>query len=310
MSGRRRRGATTRCSTPRAAACFVGQVMTVEPLRPEVKRWWEGDLRMYVDGRRHPALQGTGHEDEYLGGWSNEWLMNPYTLPMHGEPKTAELTQVDFQWNAATTVYRFFAAGVPFQSRLIVSTEHGVDNAVPAMYSSVAYYYQRADVMTLADTLDVGEAQDETAHRYEAMPPAAVRSLTSRFEAMYGTSDVTDRGRDVTGRSRFRLTAPADHGGIAAAPPLRPGARAGRRGLRRRTARRPLVHRRHRCHPALGRQRLHPARRPRSRPHGARHRGARHRRLVDRVQVRIVGEPIRAFCGCHVGQLFRAASSS
>ena len=193
---------------------FVGQVMTVEPLRPEVKRWWEGDLRMYVDGRRHPALQGTGHEDEYLGGWSNEWLMNPYTLPMHGEPKTAELTQVDFQWNAATTVYRFFAAGVPYQSRLIVSTEHGVDNAVPAMYSSVAYYYQRANVMTLADTLDVGDERDETAHRYEAMPPAAGRSLTSRFEAMYGTSDVTDRGRDVTGRSRFRLTAPADHSGL------------------------------------------------------------------------------------------------
>ena len=145
---------------------YVGQVMTVEPLRPEVKRWWEGDLRMYVDGRRHPALQGTGHEDEYLGGWSNEWLMNPYTLPMHGEPKTTDLTQVDFQWNAATTVYRFFTAGIPYQSQLIVSTEHGVDNAVPAMYSSVAYYYERQDGMTIADAFDIGEARGETSHRY------------------------------------------------------------------------------------------------------------------------------------------------
>ena len=193
---------------------YVGQVMTVEPLRPEVKRWWEGDLRMYVDGRRHPALQGTGHEDEYLGGWSNEWLMNPYTLPMHGEPKTADLAQVDFQWNASTTVYRFFAAGIPFQSRLIVSTEHGVDNRVSAMYSSVAYYYERPDGMALADTLDVGDTQDEAAHRYAVTPAAADRSLTSRFEAMYGASEVTDRGRDVTGRSRFTLTAPVGHGAL------------------------------------------------------------------------------------------------
>ena len=67
---------------------YVGQVMTVEPLRAEIKRWWEGDLRIYLDGQSYPAFHGTGHEDEYLGGWSNEWLMNPYSLPMHGEPKT------------------------------------------------------------------------------------------------------------------------------------------------------------------------------------------------------------------------------
>jgi hypothetical protein len=190
---------------------YVGQVMTVEPIRPEVKRWWEGDLRMYVDGRHHPALQGTGHEDEYLGGWSNEWLMNPYTLPMHGEPRTTDLTQVDFQWNAATTVYRFFPAGVPYQSQLTVSTEHGVDNGVPAMYSSVAYYYERTDAMIVADSLDVSDARDISAHRYSTSPDAQLRSLTSRFEARYGASDETHRGRDVTGRSRFTMMAPPTH---------------------------------------------------------------------------------------------------
>ncbi|MFN8060464.1 MAG: glycoside hydrolase family 172 protein [Vicinamibacterales bacterium] len=188
---------------------YVGQVMTVEPLRPEVKRWWEGDLRMYVDGRRHPALQGTGHEDEYLGGWSNEWLMNPYSLPMHGEPKTTDLTQVDFQWSAATTVYRFFATGVPYASKLLVSTEHGVDNGVPAMYSSVAYYYERPETMTMADALEIGDASDEARHHYATTPAAPPRTMTSRFEAMHGASDMTDSGRDVTGRSRFTLSVPA-----------------------------------------------------------------------------------------------------
>jgi hypothetical protein len=117
---------------------YVGQVMTVEPLRAEIKRWWEGDLRLYLDGRRTPAFHGTGHEDEYLGGWSNEWLMNPYSLPMHGEPKTSALKQVDFQWSAATTVYRFFPGGVPFQNGISVSTEHGPRNTANAMYSSVS----------------------------------------------------------------------------------------------------------------------------------------------------------------------------
>ncbi|AMY09345.1 hypothetical protein LuPra_02560 [Luteitalea pratensis] len=193
---------------------YVGQVMTVQPLRPEVKRWWEGDLRIYIDGRRHPALQGTGHEDEYLGGWSNEWLMNPYSLPMHGEPKTTGLTQVDFQWNAATTVYRFFPTGIPYQSELTVVTEHGVDNGVPAMYSSVAFYYERPEPATMVDAFDVGEPADEAAHRYTATSASVVRALTSRFEARHGNREVSDRGRDVIGRSRFTMTAPVGHGAL------------------------------------------------------------------------------------------------
>jgi hypothetical protein len=188
---------------------YVGQVMTVEPLRAEVKRWWEGDLRIHVDGRRSPAFHGTGHEDEYLGGWSNEWLMNPYSLPMHGEPASRDLTQVDFQWNAATTVYRFFPGGVPYQSRLTVSTEHGVDNGVPAMYSSVAYYYERDGAMTVADTLDVGDAADEQRHGYRATPAATATRLESSFEGAEATP-LADDVRTVSERSRFTVRAPAN----------------------------------------------------------------------------------------------------
>lgn len=144
---------------------YVGQVMTVEPLRAEIKRWWEGDLRIYLDGQTYPAFSGTGHEDEYLGGWSNEWLMNPYSLPMHGEPKTTELRQVDFQWSAATTVYRFFVGGIPFQNGIKVSTEHGAENTATAMYSSVAYYYARPGGM---ERLDAVEASDRFTLRARA----------------------------------------------------------------------------------------------------------------------------------------------
>ncbi len=193
---------------------LVGQVMTVEPIRPEVKRWWEGDLRVYLDGRRHPAFHGTGHEDEYLGGWSNEWLMNPYSLPMHGQPATADLTQVDFQWNASTTVYRFFPGGVPYQSHLAMSTEHGVANGAPAMYSSVVYYYEHPAAMRIVDTLDVGNAGDEAAHGYVAAPAVPATRLVSQFEGVHNTVDVTDDGRAVAKTSRFSLRAPGASQGL------------------------------------------------------------------------------------------------
>jgi hypothetical protein len=172
---------------------YVGQVMTVEPLRAEIKRWWEGDLRLYLDGRRTPAFHGTGHEDEYLGGWSNEWLMNPYSLPMHGEPMTTELKQVDFQWSAATTVYRFFPGGVPFQNGISVSTEHGPRNTANAMYSSVAYYYARDDAFQKFDEIDVD---------------GPVR-LTSTFDGRYDEVEVSDSGRIVVTSSKYAFDVPA-----------------------------------------------------------------------------------------------------
>jgi hypothetical protein len=172
---------------------YIGQVMTVEPLRAEIKRWWEGDLRLYLDGRRKPAFHGTGHEDEYLGGWSNEWLMNPYSLPMHGEPKTSDLKQVDFQWSAATTVYRFFPGGIPFQNGISVSTEHGPRNTANAMYSSVAYYYARDDAFQKLDEIDVEGPLE----------------LTSTFEGRYDEVELSDSGRAVEKSSKVAFDVPA-----------------------------------------------------------------------------------------------------
>jgi hypothetical protein len=171
---------------------YVGQVMTVEPLRAELKRWWEGDLRLYLDGRRSPAFHGTGHEDEYLGGWSNEWLMNPYSLPMHGEPKTSGLQQVDFQWSAATTVYRFFPGGIPFQNGISVSTEHGPRNTANAMYSSVSYYY----------------AQEAPFEKLAEMEVEGPLSLTSTFEGRYDEAELSDSGRAVASSSRLAFEVP------------------------------------------------------------------------------------------------------
>ncbi len=119
--------------------------------------------------------------------------MNPYSLPMHGEPKTAGLKQVDFQWSAATTVYRFFVSGIPFQSGISVSTEHGARNTADAMYSSVAYYYGRPDAFQKLDELEID----------------GPLTLTSQFEGRDDEVNVTATGRTIADRSRFSLNVPA-----------------------------------------------------------------------------------------------------
>ena len=125
----------------KGTGAVIGQVMTVEPVTPDRKRWWEGDMRIFLDGEDKPRFHGTGHEDEYQGGWSTFWLMNPYSLPLFGEPKTRDLIDVFGQINGSTTVYRFWPGKIHFAQSIRISTEHGNQNDTPANYSSLVYYY-------------------------------------------------------------------------------------------------------------------------------------------------------------------------
>ena len=129
------------CLTIKGAGAVIGQVMTVEPVKPDRKRWWEGDMRIYIDGEEKPRFHGTGHEDEYQGGWSNFWLTNPYSLPLFGQPKTTDLIDVFGQVNGSTTAYRFWPGKIHFKKSITISTEHGNHNDTPANYSSLVYYY-------------------------------------------------------------------------------------------------------------------------------------------------------------------------
>ncbi len=125
----------------KGTGAVIGQIMTVEPVKPDRKRWWEGDMRITIDGEEKPRFHGTGHEDEYQGGWSSFWLMNPYSLPLFGEPRTEGLINVFGQVNGSTTVYRFWPGKIPFGKSIRISTEHGSQNDTPANYSSLVYYY-------------------------------------------------------------------------------------------------------------------------------------------------------------------------
>jgi hypothetical protein len=163
------------------AGKLVATVLGVDPITAGNKGWWEGDLRTVVDGVRTPAIHGTGHEDDHLGGWSNEFLSRPFTLPMQGAPRTELLdTRTEFQVNGVTTMYRLWP-GISFDSGIRHSTEHGPSNARSANYSSVTFLYrQPAPRLVRTDAFDVADTADAVSHGLEGTHEAA--ALTSAFE--------------------------------------------------------------------------------------------------------------------------------
>ena len=150
------------------AGLYLGHVLIVEPVQAGNARWWEGDLRIRTDGMRHPFLNGTGHEDELLGGWSTRWLDGPYSLPLHGLPSVQAFPiKPGRKHNGAMTGYRFFAGGIPFRKGIKVTTEHGMANEVLINYASVAYYYSASQSkLKMTDRLDLGDADSRNAHAY------------------------------------------------------------------------------------------------------------------------------------------------
>jgi hypothetical protein len=117
---------------------LAANVLAIHPLEPANKRWWEGDVRMFVDGLRTPTIHGTGHEDDYLGGWSNEFLSRPFSLPFHGEPAVGPLTDVGGQFNGDCSLYRIYVP-VPFETGIHHGCEHGISNREDYRYSSCAF---------------------------------------------------------------------------------------------------------------------------------------------------------------------------
>ncbi len=148
------------------AGKLVATVLTVEPSSPTTKQWWEGDLRSWIDGRSTPSISGTGHEDDHLGGWSNELLERPFSLPMQGCPKTEILDQpAGGQTNANATMYRLYP-GIPFLRRVRHVTEHGTGNAREASYTSATFLYRQSRVrLVKTDAKTLTEPLGTETHR-------------------------------------------------------------------------------------------------------------------------------------------------
>jgi hypothetical protein len=186
---------------PKAAGKVIGMVRGIEPGSADNKWWWEGDLRVTTDGARSPAMHGTGHEDDFLGGWSNQFLSRPFTLPMHGEPyvKILERGQI---WNGDCSLYRFFV-GVPFGAGIQWSTEHGTENEGNYNYSGALFYYKGGPVYKKTDEFVVPDRDSQAAHNAKRQSVSDPEELTSQFEGREYKKDVTATVVSSLGKMEF-----------------------------------------------------------------------------------------------------------
>jgi len=163
------------------AGKLVGTVLVVEPPTPQDKQWWEGDLRSYTNGKRTMNMHGTGHEDDHLGGWSNEFLETPFTLPMHGEP-AVEMLDWEGQYNGNCSLYRLWP-GIHFIDGISHSVEHGTENQKNYNYSSVAFWYRNgAYRLVESDRIRVTDEASRAAHGLRCQNESESIELLSSFE--------------------------------------------------------------------------------------------------------------------------------
>ncbi len=114
----------------------------------------EGQEAIYVDGEKHPSVQGTGTEDYFNAGWY--FARGTYDGPTHG-------CTVRSYVKGRVAAYRFdLDAPTPFQKSLRVMLDHGLDNMLRSDYASVAYWYQ-----------------SEPHRPFGVLPPAVARAVTS-----------------------------------------------------------------------------------------------------------------------------------
>jgi Protein of unknown function (DUF2961) len=196
------------------AGRLVATVLTVEP--PDAardKQWWEGDLRSYADGRRTPGVHGTGHEDDHFGGWSNEFFSGPFTLPMHGEPRT-QILDHNGQFNGNVAMYRVWT-GIPFLREVRHSVEHGTENNRTVNESAATFFYaEPRSWLVDSDTLAVCDDAARATHHLTVAGEARPGVLASAFEGRGYRTPVALCHHTHTGAATFDLAVAADNQGV------------------------------------------------------------------------------------------------
>lgn len=200
-------------AAPRGAGKLVGTVLTVQPASATTKKWWEGDLRSYENGRRTPSIQGTGHEDDHLASWSSTLFEGPFSLPLQGEPSTTIL-DTSGQVNADATFYRFYP-GIEFLDGARHSTEHGSRNSVQSDYRGVAFYYADASGTLLVETdrIDPPDPISRRNHAYSASGESSPTLLSSSFEGRDDRTVVARETIDQTGAAEFHARVDTSNAG-------------------------------------------------------------------------------------------------
>jgi hypothetical protein len=174
------------------------------------RSYLEGDERIYVDGSGSPAFYGTGTEDFFNGGYY--FNQGSYSQPMTGNMAHVAAGSADH-----TAAYRFFLTdAIGFRRRLVVTLQHGpYDNTTGTSASMLAWYYHRpAAQSSLSDTLNVGNAASERAHRYQVTGQAWHRTSSYTYPGTADAAVITDTGRGYRGHSQFTLAITPGNQGV------------------------------------------------------------------------------------------------
>jgi D-arabinan exo alpha-(1,3)/(1,5)-arabinofuranosidase (non-reducing end) len=111
--------------------------VTLGVLRTADGWWGEGDDMIFIDDEDHPAINGTGAEDYFNGGWG--FGSKPFANLYNGEPYVIS----DRRAGARACVYRWHADNpIAFTRYLKHTLEHGTADDRADCYYSVAYWYQ------------------------------------------------------------------------------------------------------------------------------------------------------------------------
>lgn len=121
---------------------YVGTLLQAQGLQPGMTLFFEGDDSTAVDGQFR--MHGTGSEDHFNGGWYallDRWDTR-MSLPLHGS--------LDYSLPLARTgAYRLYLSDkISFEKDIFQSIEHGPTDNVPAIYTSLAFYYSNSPVGT------------------------------------------------------------------------------------------------------------------------------------------------------------------
>jgi hypothetical protein len=109
---------------------YVGTALFMTGLTME---FLEGNEMVYVDGDTQPTIEGTGTEDYFSSGWYFDRGL--YSAPYHG-------VVIKDEKHPRVSAYRWHVEdAIPFSKSIRFTIEHGAQDAVPADYSSVAYFY-------------------------------------------------------------------------------------------------------------------------------------------------------------------------
>ncbi len=143
----------------------------------------EGDPRFFFDDSRTPQVQGTGTEE--WGGGGDYWGGRTMTLPLVGHPVgVVEKALAQDPRDLIHSAYRFLLADLmPFGQRAQIRFEHGGENESAEHYRSVVHWYGLpSPSLVLTDTLSIGDASSERAHRYHSPRASDPYTIVSRYE--------------------------------------------------------------------------------------------------------------------------------